>query len=309
MGRAMQDLNDLYYFSMVVEKGGFAAAGRALDIPKSRLSRRIAQLEDRLGVRLLQRSTRRFAVTEVGQKFYRHCQSVMAEAQAAEEAVAELSTEPRGVVRISMPISFTQNVMKDILPAFAEKFPLVRLQILSTNRRVDLINEGVDIALRVRFKLDTDGDLILRTFGRSRLFLVASPAYLAAHGHPDHPEDLSRFDTLSSGEQETQSWELSGPDGQMQRIEIHPRLMCADFPMMVHAAVSGLGIALLPESVCVKALAAGELEVLLKEWTLPEGIAHCVFPSRRGVLPAVRALIDYLAEKLPVAIQNTVVGI
>jgi DNA-binding transcriptional LysR family regulator len=305
----MQDLNDLYYFSMVVEKGGFAAAGRALDIPKSRLSRRIAQLEDRLGVRLLQRSTRRFAVTDVGQKFYRHCQSVMAEAQAAEEAVAELSSEPRGVVRISMPISFTQNVMRDILPEFAEKFPLVRLQIFSTNRRVDLINEGVDIALRVRFKLDTDGDLVLRTFGRGRLFLVASPAYLAAHGHPDHPEDLSRFDTLSIGEQETQSWELSGPDGQMHRIEIHPRLMCNDFPMMVHAAVSGLGIALLPESVCIKAIAAGELQVLLDEWTLPEGIVHCVYPSRRGVLPAVRAMIDYLAEKLPVAIQNTVVGI
>jgi DNA-binding transcriptional LysR family regulator len=305
----VQDLNDLYYFSIVVEKGGFAAAGRALDIPKSRLSRRIAQLEERLGVRLLQRSTRRFAVTEVGQRFYRHCQSVIAEAQAAEEAVAELTTEPRGLVRISCPISFTQNVMTTILPEFAAKYPQVRLLILSTNRRVDLINEGVDIAVRVRFKLDTDGDLVLRTFGRSGQFLVASPAYLDTRGRPDHPQDLARLDTLSIAEQETQTWELSGPDGQVHRVEHQPRLMCGDFPMMVQAAVSGLGIALLPESVCARAVAAGELEILLKGWTLPEGIVHCVFPSRRGVLPAVRALIDFLAERMPVAVQNNVVGI
>src|SRR5258706_14863640 len=125
----MQDLNDLFYFSMVVEKNGFAAAGRALDIPKSRLSRRIAQLEERLGVRLLQRSTRRFAVTDAGQRFYRHCQTVIAEAQAAEDAVAELTNEPRGLVRVSCPISFTQNVMAEILPEFARKYPQVRIQL------------------------------------------------------------------------------------------------------------------------------------------------------------------------------------
>jgi DNA-binding transcriptional LysR family regulator len=305
----MQDLNDLYYYSMVVEKGGFAAAGRALDIPKSRLSRRIAQLEDRLGVRLLQRSTRRFAVTDVGQRFYRHCQSVIAEAQAAEEAVAELTTEPRGLVRLSSPISFTQNILSTILPEFAQKYPQVRILLLSTNRRIDLINEGVDVALRVRFKLDTDADLVLRTFGRSRLVLVASPAYLAERGRPDHPEDLPKHATLSIAEQESQIWELSGPDGQVHRVEHQPRLMCGDFPMMVQAAISGLGIALLPDSVCARGIAAGQLEILLPGWNLPEGIVHCVFPSRRGVLPAVRALIDFLAEKLPIAVQNNVVGI
>ncbi|HET7779869.1 MAG TPA: LysR family transcriptional regulator, partial [Rudaea sp.] len=184
----MQDLNDLFYFSIVVEKNGFAAAGRALDIPKSRLSRRIAQLEERLGVRLLQRSTRRFAVTEAGQRFYRHCQAVMAEAQAAEEAVAQLTTEPRGLVRMSCPVSFTQNLMASILPGFMEKFPQVKLLVLSTNRRVDLINEGVDIAMRVRFKLDTDSDLVIRSFGHSHSVLVASPAYLDQHGRPEQPE-------------------------------------------------------------------------------------------------------------------------
>jgi len=305
----MQDLNDLFYFSIVVEKNGFAAAGRALDIPKSRLSRRIAQLEERLGVRLLQRSTRRFAVTDAGQRFYRHCQAVMAEAQAAEEAVAQLTTEPRGLVRMSCPVSFTQNLMASILPGFMEKYPQVKLLVLSTNRRIDLINEGVDVALRVRFKLDTDSDLVIRSFGHSHSLLVASPAYLEQHGRPEQPEDLTKFDTISIAEIEWQSWELTGPEGRTYKLEHQPRLMCGDFLLTVAAAKKGLGIALLPESVCCQALRDGELEVILPQWSPPDGIVHCVYPSRRGVLPAVRFLIDWLVERLPEAIKSTVVGI
>lgn len=305
----MQDLNDLFYFSVVVEKNGFAAAGRALDIPKSRLSRRIAQLEERLGVRLLQRSTRRFAVTDAGQRFYRHCQAVIAEAQAAEEAVAELTAEPRGLVRVSCPVSITQNVMAQILPGFLEKYPHVKILMLSTNRRIDLINEGVDVALRVRVKLDTDVDLVVRTFGISHSLLVASPAYLDKHGRPQQPDDLAKLSTISIAEKEWQSWELTGPEGRTFRFEQQPRLMCGDFPLTVAAAVQGLGVALLPESVCREAIAKGELEVLLPQWSPPQGIVHCVFPSRRGLLPAVRVLIDWLAEKLPEAIQSNVVGV
>jgi DNA-binding transcriptional LysR family regulator len=305
----VQDLNDLFYFSMVVEKNGFAAAGRALEIPKSRLSRRIAQLEERLGVRLLQRSTRRFAVTDAGQRFYRHCQAVIAEAQAAEDAVAQLTSEPRGLVRMSCPVSITQNVMSTILPGFAQKYPQVKLLVLSTNRRIDLINEGVDVAVRVRFKLDTDADLVVRTFGHSHGLLVASPKYLDQHGRPQKPEDLARFDTISIAELESQSWELTGPDGRKYQFDHQPRLMCGDFPLVRAAAEQGLGIALLPESVVCAALRSGDLEPLLPEWSPPQGIVHCVFPSRRGVLPAVRVLIDWLAERLPEAIKSNVVGI
>jgi DNA-binding transcriptional LysR family regulator len=305
----MQDLNDLFYFSIVVEKNGFAAAGRALDIPKSRLSRRVAQLEERLGVRLLQRSTRRFAVTDAGQRFYQHCQAVMAEAQAAEEAVAQLTTVPRGLVRMSCPVSITQNLMASVLPAFMEKYPQVKLLVMSTNRRIDLINEGVDVALRVRFKLDTDSDLVIRSFGHSHSLLVASPAYLEQHGRPEQPEDLAKFDTISIAEIEWQSWELTGPEGRTYKLEHQPRLMCGDFLLTVAAAKKGLGIALLPESVCCQALRDGELEVILPQWSPPDGIVHCVYPSRRGVLPAVRVLIDWLAEKMPEAVKSTVVGI
>ncbi|HET7125532.1 MAG TPA: LysR family transcriptional regulator, partial [Lysobacter sp.] len=138
----MNDLNDLYYFAAVVDHGGFAAAERALGIPKSRLSRRISALESELGVRLLQRSTRRFAVTDVGTSVHRHAQSMLAEAQAAREAVDRLSAEPRGVVRVSVPVGLAQEQMPRILPEFLARDPQVRVQMHVSNRRVDVINEG-----------------------------------------------------------------------------------------------------------------------------------------------------------------------
>src|SRR5678815_5235698 len=153
---AMQDLNDLYYFAMVVEHGGFAAAERALGIPKARLSRRITQLESDLGVRLLQRSTRRFAVTDVGNGVYRHAQTMLAEASAAREVVDRLSAVPRGVVRVSVPVGLAQQQIPKLLPEFLAKYPQVRVQLHVSNRRVDIINEGVDVALRVRNRLDDD---------------------------------------------------------------------------------------------------------------------------------------------------------
>ncbi len=305
----MQDLNDLYYFSMVVEKGGFAAAGRALDIPKSRLSRRIAQLEERLAVRLIQRSTRKFAVTDAGQNFYRHCQAMLAEAQAAEDAVAHMTSEPRGLIRVSCPVSITQNVMSRILPDFLERFPQVRVLLLSTNRRIDLINENVDIAIRVRSKLDTDADLVVRSFGISRALLVAHPRYLDANGRPDVPDDLRTLQTIGIEENETQTWELVGPNGATFHFEHQPRVMCGDFPLALSAAVRKMGVAFLPETVCATALANGDLEVILPQWSLPQGIVHCVYPSRRGLLPAARAMIDWLVEHLPCTIESRIEGI
>ncbi len=185
------DLNDLKLFALVVEHGGYAAAERASGVPKSRLSRRIAQLEEDFGVRLIQRSTRKFAVTEVGQNVFKHAQSMLAQAQAAQEAVQVLSAEPRGVVRVSCPVSLSQRLLSRVVPGFLIKHPKVRLQVHVANRRVDVIEEGFDVALRVRTKLDTDGDLAMRRFGEFRELLVASPIYLARHGRPIDPEALA----------------------------------------------------------------------------------------------------------------------
>lgn len=302
----MQDLNDLYYFSAVVDHGGFAAAERALGIPKSRLSRRISQLETELGVRLLQRSTRRFAVTDVGQSVYRHAQSMLAEAQAAREVVDRLSAEPRGVVRVSVPVGLAQQQIPMLLPDFLAKYPQVRVQMHVSNRRVDVINEGFDVAIRVRTKFDDDGSLVMRSFGQIQELLVASPGYLDRTGRPTDPEQLRDHVTLTMSEDEVrQRWELQGRDGEIRRIDLKPRVSGFDFPMLMALAKQGLGITMLPETLCAEAVRAGELEVVLPEWRLPQGIAHAVFASRRGLLPAVRVFIDFLAERLPELIDQS----
>lgn len=299
---ALQDLNDLYFFAAVVEHGGFSAAGRALGVPKSRLSKRVAQLEDRLGVRLLQRTTRRFVVTEVGERFYAHCRAVLEEARAAQEAVDELRAEPRGVVRLSCPVSLTQTVLAHVLPDFMAQYPRLQVRVLSSNRRVDLLGEGYDLAIRVRSKLDTDTNMVVRSFGQSRVLPVASPALLDALGRPGHPADLAKLPALSIQEHEgPQTWELIDAAGERVNVEVNARLICGDFALLLEAARRGIGVTLLPEFVCAPAVTRGELEVLLPEWSAPEGTMHFIYPSRRGMLPGVRALVDFLAERLPAA--------
>lgn len=298
------DLNDLQFFAIVVEHGGYAAAERALGIPKSRLSRRITQLESDLGVRLLQRSTRKFAVTDIGQSVYRHAQSMLAEAQAAREAVDRVTAEPRGLIKVSAPVALAQDMLARLLPEFLSAHPQVRVQLHVSNRRVDIIPEGFDVALRVRTHLDDDGELVLRSFGQISELLVASPGYLRRRGRPQHPSELPAHATLSMSEDDArQRWTLHGPDKAIERVDIHPSLMTHDFAVLMTAARAGQGIALLPESICADSVRAGELEVVVPDWHLPQGICHAVFPSRRGLLPAVRVFIDFLAERVPPMIE------
>lgn len=232
---ALHDLNDLRFFAAVVEHRGFSAAGRALGTPKSRLSKRVAQLEERLGVRLLQRTTRRFAVTDIGERFYAHCRAALEEAQAAQDVVDELRAEPRGIVRVSCPVSL---------------------------------------------------------------------AFLDAHGRPQQPLDLERLPLLSMLEHDgAQVLTLSDADGNKASIDMQARLACGEFAVLHEAARRGLGIAMLPEFVCAPALARGELEVVLPAWSMPQGTMHFVYPSRRGQLPGVRVFVEFLAERLPGAVQ------
>lgn len=299
MDGALQDLNDLYFFASVVEHGGFSAAGRALGIPKSRLSKRIAQLEDRLGVRLLQRTTRRFVVTEIGERFYQHCRAVLEEARAAQDAVDELRTEPRGVIRVSCPVSIAQNVLGPVLPAFMLEHPKVQVRVTATNRRVDLIGEGYDVAIRVREKLDTDATLVLRSIGYARSLLVASPKFLDSNGRPGTLEELAKLPALSMFEHEgAQVWELVDRSGKKSAVEVTPRLVSGDFTVLIAAAVQRCGVALLPEDYCGPLIANGDLEWVMPEYSTAQGTLHFVYPSRRGLLPAVRSFVDFLAERL-----------
>ena len=294
-----QALDDFYYFAKVIEHGGYAAAGRALAIPKSRLSRHVSALEQRLGVRLVQRSTRRFTITEIGQQVYQQAQAMLAAADAAREAAQLVQAEPRGVLKVACPIAIAQTVLADILPEFLARHPQIRLLLHVSNRRVDVLAEGFDAALRVRSQPSGEDGLVMRRFGESEQLLVASRQYLDQAGRPEQPAALPLHRTLGFAETEREGWELLGPDGTRQHIELTPRLVCADFVVQRAAALAGLGIALLPNMVVRDDLTAGRLERVLPAWNLPQGICHVVFPSRRGMLPALRVFIDFLAERMP----------
>ncbi len=293
----MQDLNDLYYYVQVVEHGGFAPAGRALGKPKSKLSRRIAALEERLGVRLLQRSTRHVSVTEIGRVYYTHCKAMLVQAEAAQEAIDTRRSEPCGIVRMTCPVALLDARIADMLAEFMARYPRVEIQLDATNRRVDVIEERIDIAIRVRPPPLEDSDLILRTLADRGQCLVASPKLLAEYGTPEVPADLVGLPSLAPGQLRQQhGWHLIGPDGAEARIGHQPRLVTGSMNALRIAAVAGIGIVQLPVMMMTEELGDGRLISVLPGWAPPREIIHAVLPSRRGLLPAVRALIEFLAQ-------------
>ncbi|HEX5390464.1 MAG TPA: LysR family transcriptional regulator, partial [Burkholderiaceae bacterium] len=293
----MQDLNDLLYFAEVVDRGGFAAAGRSLGLPKSKLSRRIADLEARLGVRLLQRTTRKLSLTAVGEQLHRHCVALRENAQAADNVVALAVSEPSGLLRIACPVTLAQTTVGPLLPLFLERYPRVRVEMRVSNRVVDLVDEGVDVALRVRQTLDDSGSLVVKRLALSHTVMVASPAQLARQGTPDSMEALQTMDTVSmSAHDGLASWTLVGPDGQTRQFSHRPRVVADDLLSLQYAVRQGTGIGMLPDYLCRDDLRQGHLQQLLPGWATPPGIFHAVFPSRRGLVPSVRAFLDLLAD-------------
>jgi DNA-binding transcriptional LysR family regulator len=291
------DLNALHLFAQVVEHGGFAAAGRATGVPKSRLSRKVAELEARLGVTLIHRSTRSFAVTEAGRVFHRHCMAMLAEAQAAEDAIAMTRAEPQGTVRVSCPVLISERVLAPMLASFMTEHPKVRVRVEATGRRVDVIEEGFDLAIRVRQPPLEDTGLTLKRLGLHRSAIVASPALAERLGRPETPGDLARFPTLDMDRRAGgHVFLLTAPDGVVSQARHEPRLITDDMETLRQAAVAGAGIAELPMMVVRDDIEAGRLETLLPRHELPCGLAHAVFPSRRGLIPAVRLFLDALPD-------------
>jgi DNA-binding transcriptional LysR family regulator len=293
----VRDLNDIQFFAAVVQHRGFSAGARALGLPKSRVSRRVAMLEERLGVRLLDRTTRGVKLTEVGQQVFEHARAVVIEAEAAEEAALRMQAEPRGLVRMSCPLGL-QNAIATGLPGFLAAHPRLRLQCIVTNRRVDLIHEGIDVAIRVRERLDTDAELQMKRIGVSKRFLVASPTFLARMGEPSTPDELTHLPTLHPDPEGPSVWRLATESGNTTTVAIEPVLATGSLDILIASARQGIGVALAPAVNCKEALASGALVRVLPDWTGVDGILHLVFVSRRGMLPGVRAVIDFIAAAL-----------
>jgi DNA-binding transcriptional LysR family regulator len=296
----MQDLNDLYFFAQVVEQGGFAAAARALDLPRSRLSRRIGQLEERLGVRLIHRSTRRFWVTEIGREYHRHCVAMLVEAEAAQEAIERVRAAPQGLVRVScLPVLLYSWGINAMFAQFLADNSKVELHLEITNRRVDVIHEGFDIALRVGFSPREEKDLVMKVLVKYTHRLVASPAYLDGFARPQSPADLRALPSIiPRALYEADEWYLEGPNGATAKVAHRPRFIVTDVAATRLAVLHGVGVAALPTAAIETDLQDGALVDILPGWAPPAGLVYAVFPSRRGLLPSVRALLNFLAAEL-----------
>lgn len=292
-----KDLNNLYFFARVVEFGSYTAAADALGLQTSKLSRRVGALEKELGVRLLNRTTRKLSLTDAGKTFHRHCIALIAEAEAAKNAISQTLSSPQGMVRMSCPTGLLQAGVADIVARYLTAYPRVRMALDATNRRVDVIDEGIDIALRVRLPPLEDSDLAMRSFGLSEIVLVASPALLESHGQPQALADIGRMPTLSQRTVGTEhSWRFVDDESKPAELTHSPCLSTDDLHTLRRAAILGVGVACLPELLIANDLSSGALVRLLPSLSSRAGVVHAVFPSRRGMVPAVRALLDCLTE-------------
>jgi DNA-binding transcriptional LysR family regulator len=293
----MQDLNDMVFFAEVVDRGGFAAAGRALNLPKSKLSRRVAELEQRLGVRLLQRTTRKLSLTAAGEQFHKHAVAMREQAEAAEEAVAIVQSEPRGTIHVTCPITLAQTTISPLIPAFLREHPLVRVEMQLTNRVVDVVKEGVDVALRVRPSLDDSGSLVVKKLAESQGLMVIAPSLFAQYAHPDSIEALARIPAVTMSAVDGKAiWYLRGPRDEEAAVHVKPGYTADDLLSLKFAVLAGTGMSLLPDYMVRRELREGTLVEVCPEWRPRPGIIHAVFASRRGMVPAVRRFLDYLGE-------------
>ena len=274
------DFNDTLMFVKVVEKGSFTAAAQALGVPKATLSRRVTELEQRLGTRLLKRTTRKLGLTE------------------AESAVSQLNTAPRGWLRFTAPYSLGSDAITPLLPEFMSRYPDVRLDMHLTNEKMDLVASDMDLALRVGNL--PDSTLSARKLATLHLHVYASQDYLNRHGEPLQPADLEHHRALAFSQQRHNGrylWDLT--DGQREiQVPVSPVLVANDPPSLFNAVISGVGVTLLPDSFGKVAVQQGRLRTLLHPWAGPPRELNAVFPPGRMHTPKVRAFVDFLSEHL-----------
>ena len=290
-----RDLNELAVFTYVVEHGGFTAAAEATQLPKSNISRRIARLEARLGVRLLERTTRKVHVTEIGDIYYRHCRRMLDEADHADLYVEQAMDIPRGTLRVSATVNVGQHLLAPMAAEFMSQYPEVLFELVWTNRRVDVIDEGFDLTIRIGPLQDSS--LVARRLGQLRLFLYASAEYLKARGTPREPEDLQDHDCLVMSDMGGgNQWTLSTGDI-TEQVVLTPRASVNDFDTLRRMVADGGGIAILPSYMHFGDY-HNRLVRVLDDWTGRLTELHAIFPSHRGATPKVRAFLDFIVVRL-----------
>lgn len=300
------DFNDFHYFAMVVKYNGFSAAERATEISKTKLSRRIAHLESHFGIRLIQRNSRSFALTEAGYAFYVRCLAVVEEAEIAGHFMMKLKSKPSGVVRVSCPYMLAKNHLGLIIPGYIKKNPDVEIVVIETNRTVHLFDERIDVAIMGRLNPVSHKGIVTRTLCESRLVLAVSREYLKGKKKPKQPEDLLELDTISSMEDKlegTVTWELYGPDNQKKCLDLNPKLRSRDISIQFDGIVNGIGIGLVPDCYAETYEQRGYLIKLLPEWRSAPSSIKVAFLARKGLLPSVRSFLDYVIENMPKTFQ------
>lgn len=302
----MLDLNDFFYFVQVVDRGGFTSAGRMLRVPKSTLSHRIQQLETELGVRLLNRTSRQFAMTDAGQEFYRHAVVMLRDAEFAESTIRHRLTEPTGTVRCTAAMATVQFAMRDALATFLLLHPKVNVVAHATDRSVDIVGENYDVAIRAHSDPLPNSTLVQRTLTPAPWLLFAGAAYLDAHETPKTPEDLRNHASLFMMRTAVAPvWRLRRSSKAKKEVVIPltPRLLCDDMIALKQAAIAGLGVVALPGYVCRDDVRSDALRPVLPSWLAGDFTITALLPYRRGLLPSVRAFIDHLSAELPKAVQ------
>lgn len=290
----MNRLDGLEVFVAVVDNEGFTAAAGELDVSKSYVSKQISRLEDRLGVRLLNRTTRQVTATAAGEAFYDRCAQILEDLEAAERAVTQLQTSPRGTLRVSLPMSFGLNYVAPIIGGFLEDYPELELDLDFSDRQVDIVDEGYDMVIRIGNLKDSS--LIARKLAPTQRFVCGSPAYFEEHGVPRHPRDLRDHECLLySYKTHGPSWRFDGPDGEVL-VRVSGRIRSNNGSALVHAAVSGLGLTLSPDFIAADAIRSGDLQPVLEDWIDSKMDVWALYPHRRYLSAKVRLFVDYLRE-------------
>jgi DNA-binding transcriptional LysR family regulator len=291
----MDRLDDMIAFIRVVEARSFTAAAERLGLSKSVVSRRLTDLENRLGARLLNRTTRSLSLTPAGQTFYERARTIVEDVEEAEQAVAELNREPRGLLRINGPSSFGIRHLSPAIAAFLAEHPHVEIELDLTDRFVDLVEEGWDVAIRIgRLR---DSSLIARRLAPARRVTLASPAYVERHGAPERPEDLARHECLIyTGTASPNLWPFT-VGGVPRSVRVQGRLRSGSGEALMDAALGGLGIAMLPSFMACDEIVDGRLTAVLQEFEVMDLTVNAVWPHHRHLSPKVRALVDFLARR------------